>query len=748
VPRALPIKAAKPAKSGGAAKDGDVPGETGPYRNVLCDELQSTFRGASDLRQLFENVVERFGSNPAQGWREVEVCIAEFANVAHGAKHTLCLQRKIKQEVTFTNREGEKVTRETEKWVMAPQYKWRTYNDMRELVVAIGAGIWAKLPEGGAEGDDEGDGSPARRIGIFAETKPEWMQIAQGAFRHGIPITTVYATLGADAVAYAITQTSLSVMFVDGDLMPVLASCKAGREVPTGDGDETFTAHCSSLQTVVWLGPEAELNTQAADQLRDAGVEVLSLAALREVGRDAPVPDNRDTMPTPDSIANIQYTSGSTGLPKGVIIHHRNLVAASAGMGNSIPDVDENDCYMAYLPLAHILELAAELNLICRGASVGYASKDTLVASSQRIPVADPAKGVPVVKGDAAVLQPTVMAAVPAIMEKIRRGISAKVAAKGAVTKLLFDTAFKAKQTALAAGRDTPFWNFLLFDKIRTEALGGRVRAMLSGGGPLNTETQQFMNVVFCCPVGQGYGLTESMGAGTIVHFADRAMGTVGPPVLSVDIKLEDWAEGGYSTAKNPPRGEVCITGPIVASGYWMLPEKTASDFKRDSETGAVWFHTGDIGEFTPEGVLRIIDRKKDLVKLTTGEYISLGKIESTMKLCNWITNLMAYGDGDAPHAVAIVTLDVDAVRKEIPDAGDSVEEQAQSDKVKKLVLDDLKRIAKEKHFPKMETPQNIAIATEEWTPESGLVTASLKLKRKALMDKYKEDLVKLYKGR
>jgi long-chain acyl-CoA synthetase len=647
------------------------------------------------------------------------------------------------QNVTFKNRDGEDVTRETEKWVMAPEYSWKSYSEVAAAVTAVGAGLYNKLEELAAAATEE-EPMPHKRIGIFAETKAEWAQTAFGAFRHGIPITTVYATLGPDAVAYAMTQTGVSVMVADSNLLHVIASCKAGRSVHTGTGDETFDAHCSSLKTVVYIGAAEEMDAASAESLQAAGVEVIAFEALLQAGKASPVADSDETKPTPDSIANIQYTSGSTGLPKGVVIRHKHLVAGVAGVGASLPELSSTDRYIAYLPLAHILELLAELTLYSRGASVGYATKDTLVASSQRIPIADEEAGIPVVKGDGAVLCPTVMAAVPAIMEKIRRGITAKVQAKGALVSWMFKTGFERKSQALAAGNKSPFWDRLLFDKIRTEALGGRVRMMISGGGPLNKETQQFMNVVFNCPVGQGYGLTESMGAGTVVWPQDREFGLVGPPVQSVDIKLRDWPEGGYFTKQDPPRGEVMLCGGVVADGYYELPEKTASDFIADPVDGRVWFCTGDIGEFNDQGVLRIIDRKKDLVKLSSGEYISLGKIESTMLLCPYITALMAYGDGDATAAVVIATPDVAAVRAKFPELS-SVEEMAASPEVIALILGDLKRIAKAKNFPRIETPSKLCLATEEWTPESGLVTASLKLKRKALMDKYRDDLVALY---
>ena len=716
LPRAVKVTHNKPAAEG-------TLGETGAYRNVLAPELAVTYDGCTNLRELWDNAVAKYGHSNCQGTRAIE--------------------RVITQKVTFTNSSGNTVSKEIEKWVMADSYAFKTYNEVNKAVVAVGAGLWNKLTAIQA-GLPDGESLPEKRIGIYAESKSEWTQAAFGAFRHGIPIVTVYATLGVPAVGYAVTQTDVSIMVCDAELVHKLLDVKAGQSVPTGVGSETYDAHARSLKCVVYIGDPALIKPDTVTALEEAGVELMSFDALVAEGKANPVADTPETLPTPESIANIQYTSGSTGLPKGVVIRHKHLVAGVAGTIKSLPGLNQSDSYIAYLPLAHILELLAELCMYASGAAVGYASKETLVASSRRIPVPDAEAGVPVVKGDAACLAPTVMAAVPAVMEKIRKGISAKVAAKGAVTSWLFNTGMESKRRALSRGNDAPFWNFLLFDKIRTEALGGRVRMMISGGGPLNKETQQFMNIVFCCPVGQGYGLTETMGGSTIVWPHDRDFGLVGPPTAAVDIKLRDWPEGGYFANADVPRGEVLIAGGTVADGYFEMPEKTAQDFVADPETGRVWFATGDVGEFTPQGVLKIIDRKKDLVKLINGEYISLGKIESTLALCPYLTAILAYGDGEASKAVAVITPDVDKVRQEFPDLS-SVEDMAASAELKKAILADMKRIGQEKGFQATEIPSAVHIATEEWLPETGLVTASLKLKRKQLVTKYNDDIQALY---
>lgn len=242
-----------------------------------------------------------------------------------------------------------------------------------------------------------------------------------------------------------------------------------------------------------------------------------------------------------------------------------------------------------------------------------------------------------------------------------------QVAKKGKIASILFNMAFQARKAALKMSTDTPFWRWLMFDKIRTGALGGRLRLMLSGGGSLEPATEEFFTTVFCCPLAQGYGLTETCAAGTINWADDVSHGRVGPPVLCADIKLVDWVDGGYLHTDENPRGEIYIGGPSVTAGYYKQPEKTRESFFTD-EDGFRWFASGDIGELMPGGVLRIIDRRKDLFKLSHGEYIAPSKIEGALLSSHYIEHVMIYADPTKDYCIAIAVPKAATLTRDFPE--------------------------------------------------------------------------------
>jgi len=210
---------------------------------------------------------------------------------------------------------------------------------------------------------------------------------------------------------------------------------------------------------------------------------------------------------------------------------------------------------------------------------------------------------------------------------------------------------------------------------------------------------------------------------------------------------LINWEEGGYTVHDEPrPRGEIIIGGDNVSVGYLKMPEATATEFYE--ENGRRWFKTGDIGEVDEDGVFKIIDRKKDLVKLQMGEYLSLGKVESVLKMCPYVDNIWVYGDAMEQCCVAVITPSQKGLEsilgKEITVA--QIEELCNDLRIESRILKELHSYAVASKLQRFEIPQRIKLSEEIWTSDNGLVTAAFKLRRKPLLERYKSDVVKMYK--
>jgi len=379
------------------------------------------------------------------------------------------------------------------------------------------------------------------------------------------------------------------------------------------------------------------------------------------------------------------------------------------------------------------------------GSAIGYGSPLTLTDTSNKIK-----KGT---KGDVTALKPTIMTAVPAILDRVRDGVRKKVDAKGGAAKKLFDFAYARRLSAIngswfgAWGLEKLLWDVLVFGKIRA-VLGGQLRYLLSGGAPLSGDTQRFINICVGAPIGQGYGLTETCAGGTFSEFDDTSVGRVGAPLPCSFVKLIDWPEGGYLISDKPmPRGEIVIGGSNITLGYFKNEEKTKEVYKVD-EKGMRWFYTGDIGQFHPDGCLEIIDRKKDIVKLQHGEYVSLGKVEAALSISPYVENIMVHADPFYSYCVALVvaaqqTLEGWASKQGIEFT--NFEELCAKEQAVKEVYASLVKAAKQSRLEKFEIPAKIKVLAAPWTPESGLVTAALKLKRDVIRKEFSEDLTKLY---
>uniref|UniRef100_A0A665TLL8 long-chain-fatty-acid--CoA ligase n=1 Tax=Echeneis naucrates TaxID=173247 RepID=A0A665TLL8_ECHNA len=658
----------------------------GPYRAINSQEKLVAWLhpGVGTLDKMFEHAARKFPQRDCLGTREV---LSEEDEIQPNGK--------VFKKVILGN------------------YNWLSYDEAYQTAKCFGNGLAALSQK------------PQCNIAIFCETRAEWIIAAQACFMYNFPLVTLYATLGPAAIAHGLNETEVTHIITSKDLLH--SRLKA------------ILCEVPRLKYVIVVDNKP---TSWPDIPR--GIMVYNMDAVKKLGSK---PDNSEYLyslikkPEPSDVAVIMYTSGSTGIPKGVMISHGNIIAGVTGMAERIPDLNETDTYIGYLPLAHVLELSAELVCISHGCRIGYSSPQTLADQSTKIK-----KGS---KGDTSVLKPTLMAAVPEIMDRIYKNVMTKVEEMSRFQKTLFVLAYNYKMEQISKGYSTPLCDSLVFKRVRA-LLGGNTRLLLSGGAPLSPATQRFMNICLCCPVGQGYGLTETCGAGTITEIWDYSTGRVGAPLVCSEIMLKDWEEGGYYSKDKPnPRGEILIGGPNVTMGYYKNEAKNREDFFVDGK-GQRWFCTGDIGEFHSDGCLKIIDRKKDLVKLQAGEYVSLGKVEAVLKNCPLIDNICAYANSDQSYVISFVVPNhkqLMAMAEQMQVRG-TWEEICNNPQMEKEVLCIITEAAISAKLERFEIPRKIRLSSEPWTPETGLVTDAFKLKRKELKTHYQEDIERMYGGK
>jgi long-chain acyl-CoA synthetase len=363
------------------------------------------------------------------------------------------------------------------------------------------------------------------------------------------------------------------------------------------------------------------------------------------------------------------------------------------------------DVLLAYLPAAHILEFVFENAVLFWGGTLGYGAIRTLSDNSVRN-----------CAGDIRELKPTVMIGVPQVWETVKKGIISKVTAGGAIKSNMFWGAYTAKNFLLGMGLPgSGLLDSIVFNKVK-EATGGKLRICLSAGGPISKETQRFISVAIT-PMISGYGLTETTAMGAVMDplaWTDQALGEM---PACIEIKLVDFADAGYHSTNNPPQGEIWIRGDAVSDGYLDMPEETKESFTEDG-----WFKTGDVGEFDSSGQIRIIDRKKNLVKTLTGEYIALEKLESVYRSAPIVANICVYAADDRQKPVAII-VPVEAALKKVAHeqgvSGDHIEDLVNDKKVNSAVLKQLQQAGQKAGLASFEIIEGVVLADEEWTPQN-----------------------------
>ncbi|XP_015775908.1 PREDICTED: long-chain-fatty-acid--CoA ligase 1-like [Acropora digitifera] len=287
--------------------------------------------------------------------------------------------------------------------------------------------------------------------------------------------------------------------------------------------------------------------------------------------------------------------------------------------------------------------------------------------------------------------------------------------------------------------RKDSMWDYLVFRKIQN-SLGGRVRFLISGSAPLRDDVMVFLRCALGCQVFEGYGQTETTAAASLQLIGDQTFGHVGPPLPCNKIKLVDVPEMGYYAKDG--KGEICVYGPNVFKGYLYNEEKTKETIDEDG-----WLHSGDIGEWLPSGTLKVIDRKKNIFKLSQGEYIAPEKIENIYTQCSMVHQVFVHGDSKKSNLVAVVVPEPDPVQKwadENSVQGD-ISSLCDEEKLIKAILDQMVAEGKKEKLKSFEQVKAISLTPEMWTVENNLLTPTQKLKRPILKTMFAKTFEELY---
>lgn len=539
------------------------------------------------------------------------------------------------------------------------------------------------------------------RVALLSSTRTEWIVADLAILTAGCATTAVYPSSTPDECAFVVGDSGSRVVVVEDAAQ--LAKLDAVR------------SRIPDVAAVVVIDADDGGVGEAAE-----GGRVLSWRRFLERGDRwlAERPDGVDETVdriTPDRLASLVYTSGTTGPPKGVELTHGSWLYV-AGAAAELGILTGDDVHFLWLPLSHVFGKLLVAVMVDTGVTTSVDGRVERIVDN----LAD--------------VRPTVMAAAPRIFEKAHNAVVSTVREQGGLRLALFRWARDVALRAEAARRDgAPVPPLLAAQLLLADALvlskvrarfGGRIRAFVSGSAPLSPEMTAFFTAVGM-PVLEGYGLTESCAASCVNPPGAARPGTVGPPLPGTEVRIAD-------------DGEVLLRGPGLMRGYHGLPEETASALRGG------WLHTGDIGELD-DGYLRITDRKKELIKTSGGKYVVPASIEGRIKAASpYVSQVLVHGDRRS-HVTALVTLDPDACARWAAARGlpGDPAALARTDEVTRLVGAAVDAV--NETLPRYATVKRFAVLDREFAVETGELTASLKLRRRAIEQRHAAVLDALY---
>ena len=551
-------------------------------------------------------------------------------------------------------------------------------------------------------------------IGVYSKNNREFSILDVTDNLYGFTTVPIYDTLGVEATEHMFNQTELSTLFLTcTHISDVVKNMKSG-----------VTPHLKNLVIL----DQVNLTDEIKEILKD--IKYYTFKQVQEEGRSniQPYPEI-----LPEDISLFSYTSGTTGKPKGAMISHKALVACVAGCIATIPNF--NVIHLSYLPLAHVLEKLLYAFVIFSGGQ--YCSFNGDIKK---------------IKEDLAILRPTLFISVPRLFNKFYEAIKEQIRTVKGLKGYLANKAINSKLYYHQNGGyfKHKFYDTLVFNKVKN-ILGGRVQYMLTGSAPISTEVREFLKICFCCYFAEGYGQTEAVGAVFVTTPEDSHFGHVGGILPHNEFKLIDVPEMNYLSSNKDdegrlcPQGEILIRGNSVIPGYYKNEAKTKESFDKDG-----WLHSGDIATLLPEGgALKIIDRRKNIFKLSQGEYVAPEKLEEVYKTVRGIEDIFIHGCSTKSCLIAILNLNkkiTEEIAKELEIEGE-FEELCEKEEIKEYFVKVLKEKCFASKFKGFERIKKVHIDKTIFQ-DHDLCTTSFKLKRhiaknfyKAIFDKMYEDL-------
>ncbi len=520
------------------------------------------------------------------------------------------------------------------------------------------------------------------KIAIISTTnRPEWHFIDLACMQIGVVDIPVYPTISSKEYEFIFNHAEVKYIFVSDKLM----YRKISQIIP----------NISSLKTVYSFDEVENVKNWKELLTEDKSLSEQVSSIKKSI--------------QPNDLATIIYTSGTTGIPKGVMLSHNNIVSNVKDCLSAIP-LQKREIVLSFLPLSHVFERTINYVYFAGGVSIYYA--DGLETISEHLQD----------------IRPHYFTTVPRLLERVYEKIVKKGSALTGFKKQLFFWALKqAKNNELGQPRSFTdnsnliVANNLIFNKWR-EALGGRIKAIICGSAPLQPRLATiFTNAEI--PVLEGYGLTECSPVVSVIPLRakDFRAGCVGKLLPSVQAKIAE-------------DGEILIKGPNVMLGYYKNDDETQKVFNKDG-----WLLTGDVGEFTADGFLKITDRKKELFKTSGGKYVAPAPIENKLKESKYVDQIVLEGDGEKYISALIIpnfeNLKEWTEKNEISYI--STKELIHNQQVKQLFKDIITEF--NVNFGKVEQIKQFELLADEWTAENGLLTATMKLRRKVIKEKYKD---------